>query len=286
MTVVLYHYLARLTVYTGWQIFWFDDCRRPFRAHKSDENRELKSEVGSIRSCSSDPPFLSHERTRRASAVDTGQQKRDREKTRDCRLQCISRSALVPENATQRLMRMVLRLLIVILCALLSSGGRIFLGAQSFVLVPWFLQQQNYYPHSSSAAHRKGCYIICGRTTALFVRRKNSGDPNPAFAINKRLVELGKRKQWRELLEVTEQEQANFNNVNYATVMSQLGRIWSLDRSDPRFLAFLRALATIDPRAGTAVDTSKISCQHCPRHWQDEIEESEYQENTGVDFKA
>ena len=46
-------------------------------------------------------------------------------------------------------------------------------------------------------------------------------------------------------MEVTEQEQANFNNVNYATVMSQLGRIWSLDRSDTRFLSFLRALATI-----------------------------------------
>ena len=72
-------------------------------------------------------------------------------------------------------------------------------------------------------------------------RRSN---PDPAFAINKRLVELGKEKQWDALLEVAEQKRANFDNVNYATVMSQLGRMRSFNKSDPRFLAFLQALAT------------------------------------------
>ena len=61
--------------------------------------------------------------------------------------------------------------------------------------------------------------------------------------MNKKLVELGQKRRWKDLLEVAEQKQASFNNVNYATLMSQLGRIRSLDRSDPRFLAFLRGLA-------------------------------------------
>ena len=72
---------------------------------------------------------------------------------------------------------------------------------------------------------------------------------DPAVAINKRLVALGKKKQWEELLIFAEQERRNFNNVNCATLMSQLGRIRSLDRSDPRFLDFLRGLAkTVEER--------------------------------------
>ena len=72
---------------------------------------------------------------------------------------------------------------------------------------------------------------------------------NPAIAINKRLVALGKKKQWEELLIIAEQERRNFNNVNCATLMSQLGHIRSFDRSDPRFLEFVRELAeTIEER--------------------------------------
>ena len=72
---------------------------------------------------------------------------------------------------------------------------------------------------------------------------------NPAVAINKRLVELGKKGKWEELLIFAEQERRNFNNVNCATLMSQLGHIQSLDRSDPRFLDFVRGLAkTVEER--------------------------------------
>ena len=144
-------------------------------------------------------------------------------------------------------------LLLIATCALFTSLGRILPGAQSFVLVP--SPQQNYYPHTTST-HRRGCKTY-GSKTALFDRnsdprrrqpasRNNNRrtNHNPAIAINKRLVELGMKKHWRELLEAAEVEQASFNNVNYATVMSQLGRIRSFDRSDPRFLAFLKAMAT------------------------------------------
>ena len=72
-------------------------------------------------------------------------------------------------------------------------------------------------------------------------RRTN---PNPAIVINQKLVNLGKEKKWDALLEVVEEERASFNNVNYATVMSQLGRMQSFNKSDPRFLAFLQTLAT------------------------------------------
>jgi len=74
--------------------------------------------------------------------------------------------------------------------------------------------------------------------------RKTAGDRVPPFiAINKKLVELGKQQQWESLLEYAEQERRNFNNVNCATLLSQLSRIRSLDKNDPRFLGFLQGLA-------------------------------------------
>ena len=76
-------------------------------------------------------------------------------------------------------------------------------------------------------------------------RNRRRTNPNPAaFAINKELVELGEKKQWRELLELAKEEQASLNNVNYATIMSQLGRIRSFNKEDPRFVGFLKAMAT------------------------------------------
>ena len=134
--------------------------------------------------------------------------------------------------------------------------ARVFPGAQSFVFVVPSQQQKYSYPHSS--AYQIECKIYSSKT-ALFVRnsdqrrrqpassRKNnrrSNNHNPAIAINQRLVELGQKKQWRQLLEVAEEEQASLNKVNYATIMNQLGRIRSFDRSDSRFLSFLQALAT------------------------------------------
>ena len=73
---------------------------------------------------------------------------------------------------------------------------------------------------------------------------------NPAIAINKKIVDFGKKKQWKEIFRLYEEEATNFNNVNYATMMSQLGRIHSLDRSHPVFLRFLDDLAQMMEQRG------------------------------------
>ena len=73
---------------------------------------------------------------------------------------------------------------------------------------------------------------------------------NPAIAINKRLVGLGKKKQWEDLLEIAMKEQQNFDAICYSTLMSQLARIQALDRKDPRFVAFLQALAVLIEKRG------------------------------------
>ena len=136
-------------------------------------------------------------------------------------------------------------LLLTVVWAAFLFTALVFPGALSFVLVP--SPQQIYYPRSSSA-HRSGCKI-CSSKTALFVRNSDQRRRPPASRddnrrINERLVELGQKKQWRVLLEVAKEEQASFNNVNYATIMSQLGRIRSFNKEDPRFVGFLKATAT------------------------------------------
>lgn len=81
-----------------------------------------------------------------------------------------------------------------------------------------------------------------------------------SIAINRKIVEYGKHGQWRDILALIERNAAsNFNNVNYATAMSQLGRIRSLDRSDPRFLAFLDSLSkTITELGFSWVDSRQV----------------------------
>ena len=83
-------------------------------------------------------------------------------------------------------------------------------------------------------------------TTTTSRGNRPASNPSPAALLNKRLVELGKKQRWQDLLEVAEQERVNFNNVNYATVICQLGHMQSFNKNkeDPRFLAFLQALAT------------------------------------------
>jgi hypothetical protein len=44
-------------------------------------------------------------------------------------------------------------------------------------------------------------------------------------------------------MKLYEEEGESFNNINYATTMSQLGRIASLDRQDPSFIAYLEDLS-------------------------------------------
>jgi RAP domain len=64
-----------------------------------------------------------------------------------------------------------------------------------------------------------------------------------AIARNKKIVELGKKQQWKKMLIMHEQESSQFDTVNYATMMSQLGRIRYFDRRDPLFQQFMDELA-------------------------------------------
>ena len=68
---------------------------------------------------------------------------------------------------------------------------------------------------------------------------------NPAIAINKRLVALGKKGKWEDLLEIAMKEHKNFDAICYSTLMSQLARIQALDRKDLRLVVFLQALAVL-----------------------------------------
>jgi hypothetical protein len=64
-----------------------------------------------------------------------------------------------------------------------------------------------------------------------------------AIERNKKTVALGKQRKWKELLNLYKNESNKFNNVNYATAMSKLQRIRSLDQRNPLFLKFVDNLA-------------------------------------------
>jgi hypothetical protein len=83
---------------------------------------------------------------------------------------------------------------------------------------------------------------ILWKAAALVVLKEltsSKSDINPAFPRNKMILKLGRNRQWKEMLLIHEKEKEGFNNLNYATMMSQLGRIRFVDRRDPLFKEFL-----------------------------------------------
>jgi hypothetical protein len=46
-----------------------------------------------------------------------------------------------------------------------------------------------------------------------------------AVARNKQILALGRNRKWREIISLYQEESAHYNNINYATTMSQLGKI-------------------------------------------------------------
>lgn len=60
----------------------------------------------------------------------------------------------------------------------------------------------------------------------------------------------GKSQNWREILSLYQEESKEFNNINYATTLPQLGRIRSTERKDPSFIQFLEDLATVIEEKG------------------------------------
>jgi uncharacterized protein YwqG len=71
-------------------------------------------------------------------------------------------------------------------------------------------------------------------------RRRNTNsnaNANKSAAIesNGRITELGKKFDWRGILDIYQTDRDKFSHFNYATTTSQLGRIRSLRKEDPRF---------------------------------------------------
>ena len=73
--------------------------------------------------------------------------------------------------------------------------------------------------------------------------RRNHSNFNPAIQLNKEIIELGKQGKWNEILALYQKEGSRFNNVNYATTMTQLARIRAVNRRDKVFLQFVDDLA-------------------------------------------
>jgi hypothetical protein len=65
-----------------------------------------------------------------------------------------------------------------------------------------------------------------------------------AIERNQKITQLGRQRKWKEILSLCEQESSEFDNVNYATTMSQLSRIRNMNRRDPVFTQFFDDLAT------------------------------------------
>lgn len=59
-------------------------------------------------------------------------------------------------------------------------------------------------------------------------------------------MELGRAHQWRDLLNVYQKEKSAFNDVNYSTILVQLGRIPSTNTNDPTLLRLLQDIAQQD----------------------------------------
>jgi len=82
-------------------------------------------------------------------------------------------------------------------------------------------------------------------STAVLLRnetRRDRAPPKQSAIRNDKLVKLGRKKNWNELLAVAEKELFLFDTINFATVLSQLARIRSFDKMDKRFLSLLKVL--------------------------------------------
>ena len=74
-------------------------------------------------------------------------------------------------------------------------------------------------------------------------RNNNVQKPYDVIDRNKKIVQLGRQGKWKEMLDLFVKDKENFNNVNYSTMMSQLGRIKGVQCDDPLFIAFVACIA-------------------------------------------
>ena len=74
-------------------------------------------------------------------------------------------------------------------------------------------------------------------------RGRGELEHHTAVNINKAIVQLGCDHKWKEMLSMYEKQKGSFSNINYATTMSQLGRIRSIRKDAPLLKAFLDDLS-------------------------------------------
>jgi hypothetical protein len=68
-----------------------------------------------------------------------------------------------------------------------------------------------------------------------------NGSQAPARVRNQQIITF--KTNWKGILALFHKESKDFNNVNFATTMSQLGKIRSVDKRDPSFVKFVVDLA-------------------------------------------
>ena len=117
----------------------------------------------------------------------------------------------------------------------------------SFLLVLIFMAQCHHAAASlvlgTFVGWLLGIHNIPGSDAFSQPRRSNrSSGKNKAIEINKEIVQYGNQRKWKEILTLYEDNKDSFSHINYATAMSRLGRIRSLRKNDPAFLAMLSDL--------------------------------------------
>jgi hypothetical protein len=76
-------------------------------------------------------------------------------------------------------------------------------------------------------------------------QRSAKGSQAAAKVRNQQIITLGRDRDWKGILALYHEQSKDFNNVNFATTMSQLGRIQSVNKRDPSFAKFVDDLANI-----------------------------------------
>jgi hypothetical protein len=124
--------------------------------------------------------------------------------------------------------------------AFTSNNGIGYLGLRSSGLLPCRLVRHVTALHSSREPP----------LTKSAPRNKPVGRPrnphtSPNVRRNQKIVALGKNRKWREILSLYQEESTQYNNINYATTMSQLRKIRSVNKRDPSFIQFMDDLANV-----------------------------------------
>ena len=89
---------------------------------------------------------------------------------------------------------------------------------------PWPRHNTSFYLSRSYSQESKG-----GNGAA-------KGSQAAAKVRNQQIIALGRDRDWKGILALYHEQSKDFNSVNLATTMSQLGRIQSVDNRDPSFV--------------------------------------------------